>query len=82
MRSSLRRAGTFIGCYIGCAVAGSVLIGLSVNLFASVDAETAGLVSKLSVLAAVVPAFLIAKRLNSVYVRRTTRRLLEKEWER
>ena len=82
MRSSLRRAGTFIGCYIGCAVVGSVFVAPLVNLFASVDAETAALISKLSVLAGVIPALLIAKYLNTLYAKRTARRLLEKEWER
>lgn len=82
MAFSLCRAGTFIGCYIGCAVVGSVFVTASANLFAPVGVETTAFLIKLSVLAAVIPASLIAKHLNNIYVRRTARRLLEKEWER
>ena len=82
MKPSIRRAGIFIGCYIGCAVTGSFIVAQSVNLFAPVDAETASFMSKLTVLAAVIPASWIAKYLNTIYAKRTARRLLEKEWER
>ena len=62
MKPSIRRAGTFIGC----AVAGSVYIGQSVNRFASVDAETAAVMSIVFILAAVIPASWISKRVDII----------------
>ena len=82
MESSLRRAGTFIGCYIGCAAAGNALGTASVNVFAPVSVETAAFIIKLALLAAVIPAFLIAKNLNRICAKRAARRMLEREWER
>ncbi len=82
MKPSLRRTGIFVGCYTGCAVTVSVLITQSVNLFASANAETVALISIVFILAAVIPASWIAKRLELDYRKRASRRLLEKEWER
>ena len=82
MESSLRRAGTFIGCYIGCAAVGTVFITAVVNHFAPVSVETTAYISELSVLAAVIPASLITKRLNRIFAKRAALRLLEREWER
>ena len=82
MESSLRRAGTFFGCYIGCAAVGTVFITAVVNHFAPVSVETTALISKLSFLFAVIPALLIARCLNNIYAKRAARRLLEREWER
>lgn len=82
MKSPLRHAEIFVGCYFGCAAAGTVLITAVANHFAQVSVDTIALMSKLSVLAAVIPASLIAGYLNRVYAKRAARRLLEKEWLR
>ena len=76
------RARTFFGCYIGCAAVGTVFITAAVDQFAPGSVETTAYISELSVLAAVIPAFLIGKHLNRIYANRAARRLLEREWER
>jgi hypothetical protein len=61
---------------------GSVFVTAYVNLVSPGGVETAALMSKLSLLAAVIPAAQIAKHLNIIWAKRRARRLLEKEWER